>query len=237
MNRRAPPSPARLRCVSRDVAQPAQRSALARRGAAGRPGRRRPRRRRLRGWLLRPDLRDDRRSLQERAVAVAAKAQLVVEASGVMKVAAVAGAAAAVAGGGAVTVAAASEPVRPSGREPGGAQGRPRVPKATVAAAPAIFRSASCRAPAAERRARPSRTSDEVAHEFTVERRVPAAHRGTPPRLRRPPAGRGVRPRALTPAGPDRPPTRATLTTRTRKSHHEVAHGLRAQASILAASI
>ena len=56
-------------------------------------------------------------NLQERAVTVAAKAQVAAEASGVLKVAAVAGAAAAVAGGGAVTVAEGT-PERPAAATP-----------------------------------------------------------------------------------------------------------------------
>ena len=63
-------------------------------------------------------------NLQERAVTVAAKAQVAAEASGVLKVAAVAGAAAAVAGGGAVTVAE-GDAGAPRRGEAGGPRGRP----------------------------------------------------------------------------------------------------------------
>ena len=76
-------------------------------------------------------------NLQERAVTVAAKAQVAAEASGVLKVAAVAGAAAAVAGGGAVTVAEGT-PERPAAATPAVREVAQQVPKVAMATAPVV---------------------------------------------------------------------------------------------------
>ena len=88
-------------------------------------------------------------NLQERAVTVAAKAQVAAEASGVLKVAAVAGAAAAVAGGGAVTVAE-GQPERPAAATPAVREVAQQVPKVAM-----VTRRSSCR----RRRRRPPSTA------------------------------------------------------------------------------
>jgi RNA polymerase sigma factor (sigma-70 family) len=116
-------------------------------------------------------------AFQERAVAVAAKAQLAVEATGAGKVAAVAGAAAAVAGGGAVTVErAGSEPVR---ERPVAAEVRtapvPVAPTATVAARPAPARPKRSPAPVVVRPAALTERTKPRAAEFAVERPAAAA--------------------------------------------------------------
>jgi len=112
-------------------------------------------------------------SLQERAVAVAAKTQLAAEASGVMKVAAVAGAAAAVAGGGAVTVAEGT-PERSAAPKPAVRVVARQVPKAAVASAPVVVSvpassSSATRRP--EQRA-PARESKNSTVEFTFEQQA-----------------------------------------------------------------
>jgi RNA polymerase sigma factor (sigma-70 family) len=113
-------------------------------------------------------------AVQERAVVVATKAQLAVEATGAAKVAAVAGAAAAVAGGGAVTVdRAAPEPVRE--RAAATAAVRPKAPapaKATAraAVAPAAAAPVKSAAPVVVRRAASRKPQSQPTTEFAVER-------------------------------------------------------------------
>jgi anti-sigma factor RsiW len=117
-------------------------------------------------------------NLQERAAAVAAKTQLAAEASGVMKVAAVAGAAAAVAGGGAVTVAEGT-PERPAATTPHVREVAQQMPKVALATAPVVV-SAPAGSPAratrrtAETRA-PAREKEGSTVEFTFEQQTPAA--------------------------------------------------------------
>jgi anti-sigma factor RsiW len=115
-------------------------------------------------------------NLQERAVAVAAKTQLVAEASGVMKVAAVAGAAAAVAGGGAVTVAEGT-PERPASAKPAVREVAQQVPKAAVASAPVVVSlpaSSTAATRRTEKRASARETKGSTV-EFTFEQQSPAA--------------------------------------------------------------
>ena len=117
-------------------------------------------------------------NLQERAVTVAAKAQVAAEASGVLKVAAVAGAAAAVAGGGAVTVAEGT-PERPAAATPAVREVAQQVPKVAMATAPVVVSApaaSSARAPrrTTERRA-PAREKEGSTVEFTFEQQAPTA--------------------------------------------------------------
>jgi RNA polymerase sigma factor (sigma-70 family) len=135
-------------------------------------------------------------AFQERAVAVATKAQLAVEATGAAKVAAVAGAAAAVAGGGAATVErAASEPVRDRAAATAEVRKAPTrtEPTAPVAVAPATSAPAKSPAPVVVRRAASRETTrSQVAHEFTVERPAPASPtRTSSPSSSKPPASGG----------------------------------------------
>ena len=116
--------------------------------------------------------------VQERAVSIAAKAQLAVDASGAAKVVAVAGAAAAVAGGGAATVdrvaAAERTPERPT---------RAHVERAhaAVASAPTVATTSAtahaAAAPVVVRAAQPRRTApaQRTTTEFAVERTVEPA--------------------------------------------------------------
>ena len=150
-----------------------QAAAGARRGAAGRPGRRRRRRGGLRAGFVMRVYETVVGNLQERAVAVAAKTQLVAEASGVVKVAAVAGAAAAVAGGGAVTVAEGT-PERPAAPKPAVRVVAQQVPKAAVASAPVVVSmptSSSAATRRTEKRAT-ARESKGSTVEFTFEQQV-----------------------------------------------------------------
>jgi len=117
-------------------------------------------------------------NLQERAVTVAAKAQVAAEASGVLKVAAVAGAAAAVAGGGAVTVAEGT-PERPATATPAVREVAQQVPKVAMATAPVVVSApaaSSARAPrrTTEKRA-PAREKEGSTVEFTFEQQAPTA--------------------------------------------------------------
>ena len=164
-------------------------------------------------------------NVQERAVAVAAKTQLVAEASGVMKVAAVAGAAAAVAGGGAVTVAEGT-PERPAAPRPAVREVAQQVPKAAMA---------TC----AGRRV--GAGVDHRANRGATEKRAPRARakarrwssrsssrpqrpdRGSPPPLRRP-HGRAVSSTSSRdPAGLDGPPPDTSATGQ--GSPHEEVNG------------
>jgi RNA polymerase sigma factor (sigma-70 family) len=118
-------------------------------------------------------------NLQERAVTLAAKTQLAAEASGVMKVAAVAGAAAAVAGGGAVTVAEGT-PDRPAAAKPVMREVAQQLPKPAVASAPVVVSAPAASSPSVnaatrttEKRA-PARESTRSAVEFTFERQTSA---------------------------------------------------------------
>jgi RNA polymerase sigma factor (sigma-70 family) len=119
-------------------------------------------------------------ALQERAVAVAAKAQIAVEATGAAKVAAVAGAAAAVAGGGAVSVErAVSEPVRERAGATAEVRQKPptrTAPAAAVTAAPVAPAFPKSAAPVVVRRsASRAKQQQQVTTEFAVERPAPTA--------------------------------------------------------------
>jgi hypothetical protein len=109
-------------------------------------------------------------SVQERAVTLAAKAQIAVEAGGAAKVAAVAGAAAAVAGGGAVTAQKAATP--PPRAE--AAQVRQHRPSVSVSAPKAVVPPPSSVTTAA-RPARPARPAPIVIRrtERSHERETP----------------------------------------------------------------
>ena len=114
--------------------------------------------------------------VQERAVTVAAKAQLAVDASGAVKVFAVAGAAAAVAGGGAATVdrVAAAErtperPTRTQVQRPHAAVASAPAVATTIAVAPAAAAPVVVRAAQSRRTAPAQRTTTEFAVERTVE--------------------------------------------------------------------
>ena len=120
--------------------------------------------------------------VQDRAVAVAAKTQLAVEATGAMKVAAVAGAAAVVAGGGAVTTDVQRDPVA---SKPVVQRVARQAPKAAVASAPVVVSapasSASSPVGTTEQRATARETSTRPATEFGFEQAAAPAPRKTPP--------------------------------------------------------
>ncbi len=110
-------------------------------------------------------------NVQERTATFVAKTQVAAEATGVVKVAAVAGAAAAIAGGGAVTVAEQA-PDRPTAK-PATREVAQKIPRAAVASSPVVVSlPASSSAPAAtrrtERRAH-ARESTRSAVEFIFE--------------------------------------------------------------------
>jgi hypothetical protein len=122
--------------------------------------------------------------VHERAVTIAAKAQLAVEASGAAKVVAVAGTAAAVAGGGAATVervaAAEQAPERPTRAHV------QRAHHAVVASVPAVLTTSTpapaAAAPVVVRAAQPRETvlAPRPTTEFAVERTVEPTPSNTP---------------------------------------------------------
>jgi RNA polymerase sigma factor (sigma-70 family) len=121
--------------------------------------------------------------VQDRAVALAAKTQLAVEATGAMKVAAVAGAAAVVAGGGAVTTADVDR--APATRRPVVQHTARQTPKAAVASAPIVVSApSSVAAPPArrtEKRTTVREPSARPAVEFGFEHAAAPIARKTPP--------------------------------------------------------
>jgi RNA polymerase sigma factor (sigma-70 family) len=120
---------------------------------------------------------------QDRAMAIAAKTQVAVEATGVMKVAAVAGAAAVVAGGGAVTTADVER--GPVAAQPVVQQAARQAPKAAVASAPVVVSApapgASSATRTTERRTMVRATHTRPAVEFGFEQAAAPTPRKTSP--------------------------------------------------------